>query len=139
MIKDIVVNLGVGQREGSAGDYAISVANALKVHITAIAFAYDPLDLVSQLGYVATEVMKEQWRDYKGEAQAVLDRFLEIASRIGVSAEPLMLNASFASAGDRFSRIARRFDLVVVDQAESDQKTARRRLSKAHYSIPVGQ
>ncbi len=58
MIKDIVVNLGVGQREGSAGDYAVSVANALNAHITAIALAYDPLDLVSQLGYVATEVMK---------------------------------------------------------------------------------
>ncbi len=56
MIKDIIVNLGVGQRKGSAGDYAVSVANALKAHITAIAFAYDPLDLVSRLGYVATEV-----------------------------------------------------------------------------------
>lgn len=122
MIKDIVVNLGVGQREGSAGDYAVSVANALKAHITAIAFAYDPRDLVSQLGYIAAEVMKEQWRDYKGEAQAVLDRFMEVASRTGVSAEPLMLNTSFASASDRFGIIARRFDLVVVDQAEPDQK-----------------
>ncbi len=122
MIKDIVVNLGVGQRKGSAGDYAVSVANVLKAHITAIAFAYDPLDLVSQLGYVATEVMKEQWRDYRGEAQAVLDRFLEVASRTGISAELLMLNTSFASAGDRFGRIARRFDLIIVDQAEPDQK-----------------
>jgi len=120
MIKDIVVNLGVGQRKGSAGDYAVSVANALEAHITAIAFAYDPIDLVSQLGYVATEVMREQWRDYRGEAQAVLDRFLEVASRTGISAEPLMLNTSFASAGDRFGRIARRFDLIVVNQAEPE-------------------
>ncbi len=122
MIKDIVVNLSVGQREGCARDYAVSVANALKAHITAIAFVYDPLDLISQLGYVATDVMKEQWRDYNGEAQAVLDRFMEVASRTGVSAEPLMLNTSFASASDRFGIIARRFDLVVVGQAEPDQK-----------------
>ena len=36
MIKDIVVNLNVGDKANSARDYAISVAAALDAHLTGI-------------------------------------------------------------------------------------------------------
>ncbi len=50
MIKDIVVNLSVGERGSSAGDYAVSVAAAFDAHLTGIAFVYDPIVPVSRRG-----------------------------------------------------------------------------------------
>lgn len=123
MIRDIVLNLTADKEGSRATEYAISVAGALDAHIAGIAFAFDPFDLVSHLGYIATDVVEEQWRDYKAEAQAALDRFSKLASQAGVSAEPMMLKASFAGVGERFGAIARRFDLAVVDQANPDGST----------------
>ena len=123
MIKDIVLNLSAKKSGSRAIEYAVSMASTLEAHIAGIAFVYDPFDLVSHLGYIATDVVQEQWRDYKAEAQAALDRFSQLASRAGVSAEPMMLRASFASVGDRFGEIARRFDLSVVDQVNSESNT----------------
>lgn len=123
MIKDIVLNLSAEKSGGRAIEYAVSMASTLEAHIAGIAFVYDPFDLVSHLGYIATDVVEEQWRDYKAEAQAALDRFSQLASRAGVSAEPMMLRASFAGVGDRFGAIARRFDFAVVDQANPGSNT----------------
>lgn len=123
MIRDIVLNLTADKEGSRATEYAISVAGALDAHIAGIAFAFDPFDLVSHLGYIATDVVEEQWRDYKAEAQAALDRFSKLASQAGVSAEPMMLKASFAGVGERFGAIARHFDLAVVDQANPDGST----------------
>jgi nucleotide-binding universal stress UspA family protein len=123
MIKDIVVNLSADKGERPAADYAISVATALEAHIAGVAFVYDPFDLVSHLGYIATDVVEAQWRDYKAEAQAAFDRFSQAASRVGVSAEPMMLRTSFAGVGGSFGTIARSFDLAVVDQATPDSST----------------
>ena len=50
MIKDIVVNLSVSEGGSPAGDYAVSVADALKAHLAAIAFVYDPIIPVSGAG-----------------------------------------------------------------------------------------
>lgn len=123
MIKDIVLNLSAEKSGSRAVDYAISMAGTLQAHIAGIAFVYDPFDLISHLGYIATDVVEEQWRDYKAEAQAALDRFSHLASRAGVSAEPMMLRTSFAGVGERFGAIARRFDLAIVDQANPESST----------------
>ena len=40
MVKDIIVNLSVGERPGPAGDYAISVAAAFDAHLAGLAFIY---------------------------------------------------------------------------------------------------
>ena len=120
MIKDIVVHLSADKGGSPATDYAVSVATTLEAHIAGITFVYDPFDLVSHLGYIATDVVEAQWRDYKAEAKATLDRFSQAASRAGVSAEPVMIRSSFAGVGDRFGMIARRFDLAVVAQAKPE-------------------
>jgi nucleotide-binding universal stress UspA family protein len=123
MIKDIVVNLGVGEGGSYAGDYAVSVADALEAHLTAIAFIYDAVVPVAATGYIPPEVIETQQRDSEAAAKAALDRFSAAASRTGISAEPTRLAASFAGAGEQFSLIARRFDLVVVGQAEPQKDT----------------
>jgi nucleotide-binding universal stress UspA family protein len=123
MIKDIVVNLSVTGGGGPAGDYAVSIASALEAHLAAIAFVYDPIVPISGTGYIPPEVIETQQADNEAAAKAAIDRFAEASRRAGLSAEPLTLSASLAGAGDQFGRIARRFDLAVVGQAEPETST----------------
>jgi nucleotide-binding universal stress UspA family protein len=123
MIKDIVVNLNVAKGGGPAGDYAISIAGAFDAHLTGIAFVYDPIVPVSATGYIPAEVIERQQSDNESYAKAAIDRFGQATARAGLSAEPLTINASLAGAGEHFARIARRFDLAVVGQAEPRTST----------------
>jgi nucleotide-binding universal stress UspA family protein len=120
MIKDIVVNLSVNQEGGPAGGYAVSVAAAFDAHLTGIAFIYDPIVPVSGMGYIPAEVIESQQADNETSAKAALDRFAEATRRAGLSAEPLTLTASLSGAGEQFGRIARRFDLAIVGQADPE-------------------
>jgi nucleotide-binding universal stress UspA family protein len=120
MIKDIVVNLGIGERGSPAGDYAVSVADAFGAHVVGVSFLYDPIVPVSATGYIPAEVIETQRTDNEAAAKAAVDRFAAAASRAGVSAEQVTLSASLAGAGDTFGRIARRFDLAIVGQAEPE-------------------
>lgn len=120
MIKDIVVNLNLGENGGPAGDFAISIASAFDAHLTGVAFIYDPVVPVSGTGYVPAEVIETQQADNEAATKAALDRFNAAAQRAGIAAEPMSINASFAGAGEQFGRIARRFDLAVVGQAEPE-------------------
>jgi nucleotide-binding universal stress UspA family protein len=116
MIKDIVVNLSIREDGGVVGDYAVSVADTLGAHIAGIAFVFDPIVPISGTGYVPAEVIETQLADNQAAAKAAIDRFAATTARTGVSAEPITLGAS--GAGDQFARIARRFDLAIVGQAE---------------------
>ena len=132
MIKDIVVNLSVGEGGSPTGDYAVSVASALKAHLAGIAFAYNPGTeyysgdpiyypddpVVSGTGYIPVEVIDGMRRDNEVAAKVAIDRFAKATSRANVSAQPRALSATFARAGAQFGRIARRFDLAIVGQTE---------------------
>jgi len=118
MVKDIVVNLSVREDGGNVGDYAVSVADALGAHIVGIAFLYDPIVPISGTGYIPAEIIDTQVADNQDAAKAAIDRFNAATARTGVSAETVTLSASAAGAGDQFARIARRFDLAIVPQAE---------------------
>ena len=134
MIKDIVVNLSIGEGERPAAGYAVSLASALEAHITGIALVYDPVVPMSELGYHPREAINaidRLRRDYEVAAQAAIDQFAKAASRAGVSAEPLTLNASFDDAGNQFGRIARRFDLAVVDQAEPEPRAVEEKIAES--------
>ncbi len=121
IVKDIVVNLSVAEGGGFAGDFAVSVASALDAHLTGIAFVYDPVVPVAATGYIPPEVIETQQRDSQAAAKAAINRFTAAATRAGIAAEPTMLPASFAGAGDQFGLIARRFDLAIVGQTEPEK------------------
>lgn len=118
MIKDIVVNLGIDERTNAAGDYAVSVAAAFDAKLVGIAFRYDPIAPIASIGYVPANAIETQEREGRAAAQAAIDRFRAASKRAGLAAEPRMLSASAAGVGTQFGRIARRFDLAVVGQAE---------------------
>ena len=123
MIKDIVVNLSVSERQGHpAEDYAISMAGALGAHITGIAFIYDAyIPLVYPLmsyGEAPAEVKDALKREKVALAKEAAGRFTKATSLAGVSAESLTLSTTFAGSVDQFGRIARRFDLAIIGQVE---------------------
>ena len=120
MIKDLVVNLSASDGADPASDYAISVADAFRAHAFGIAFAYEPILPPSVMGGLPPEIIESQRAEGENAATAVIARFEESARRAGLSAKSRMIPTSLAGAADVFGRIARRFDLSVVGQAEPD-------------------
>jgi nucleotide-binding universal stress UspA family protein len=120
MVKDIIVNLSVTKEGSVVGKYAVSVAAALEAHLTGVAFIYDPVVPISGAGYIPAEVIEIQREDNETAADAAIKSFTTATDQAGISAEPLITNASLAGAGDHFARMARRFDLAIVGQAEPE-------------------
>ena len=135
MIKDIVVNLSVGEGVHPTGDYAVSVASALEAHIAGIAFVYEVIVPMGRMGYSPAEVIDALQYDNEVAAKAAIDRFAKATSRAGVSAESLTRSVNFASAGDQFGRIARRFDLAIVGQAEPEPSAVEEKIAEGACSI----
>ena len=120
MVKDIIVNLSVTKEGSLVGKYAVSVAAALQAHLTGVAFIYDPVVPISGAGYIPAEVIETQREDNETAAEAAIKSFTAATDQAGISAEPLMTSASLAGAGDRFARMARRFDVAIVGQAQPE-------------------
>ena len=131
MIKDIVANLSVGVSRDVATDFAVSVAATLDSHLTGIAFRYEPLvPLTDRYGFPA-EVMDSQRVENEKRAKAAMAAFEEAARRAAVSAQSRMLDVPVASAPDVFAKVARRFDLAIMGQAEPDTPALERLLVEA--------
>jgi nucleotide-binding universal stress UspA family protein len=76
-------------------------------------------------------VIESQERDSKAAAKAAIDRFTAASDRAGISADALAVNASLSGVGETFSRIARRFDLSIVGQAEPDKSAVEEVIAEA--------
>jgi nucleotide-binding universal stress UspA family protein len=123
MIKDIIVNLSVTKDGSNVGNYAVSAAAALQAHLTGVAFIYDPVVPISDGGYIPAEVIEDQRADNQTAAETAIKSFTTATDRAGISAEPMMPSASLARAADQFARMARRFDLAIVGQAQAEMST----------------
>jgi nucleotide-binding universal stress UspA family protein len=115
MIKDILVNLGLGAQD-PAGTYAISVAEQFEAHLVGIAVSYEPVIPGSVMGGVLPELIEGQRAESNKRANAAAARFEQAAKRAGISMETRIITASVSGASDQIGRIARRFDFVVVGQ-----------------------
>jgi hypothetical protein len=120
MIKDVIVNLGLGERD-PAGEVAISVAEQFQAHLLGLAFAYEPIIPGTLMGSIPAEFIEQQRSESTGKAKAAIARFDESARRAGISYEHRMLDATLSSASDHLGRLGRRFDIVVVGQPERDR------------------
>jgi nucleotide-binding universal stress UspA family protein len=119
MIKDIVVNLGLGERD-PAGDFAIALAQKFEAHVAGIVFSFEPVIPGTVMGGIPPEFIETQRIEADKKAHMAAQRFETNAKRAGVSAEHRILTESIAGAADQFERIGRRFDLVVVGQPDPD-------------------
>jgi nucleotide-binding universal stress UspA family protein len=120
MIKDIIVNLGLGDKD-PAGNFAVSIAEAYDAHVLGVAFSYEPIIPGSVMGGIPPEFIESQRAESDKKAKAAATRFEQLAKREEISYETRILSTSIAGASDELSRMGRRFDLVVVGQAEHDK------------------
>ncbi len=120
MIKDLIVNLGLGAKD-PAGNYAISIAETFSAHVLGVAFSYEPVIPGSVMGGIPPEFIESQRAESDKAAKDAVARFQKAAELAGVSAETRILSASVAGAADQIGRLARRFDLVVVGQPAREQ------------------
>ena len=95
MIKDIVVNLGLGERD-PAGDFAISVAETFGAHLLGMAFIYDPVIPGSVMGGIPPEFIESQRAESEKAVRTAVARFEQAAKRAGISYETRSSNASIA-------------------------------------------
>lgn len=123
MIKDLIVNLGLGAHD-PAGDFAVSIAEKFEAHVLGVAFMYDPVIPGSVMGGIPPEFIDSQRRESQKKAEAAIAHFEQLAKRVGVSYEIRKLEASVSGAADRLGHLARRFDIVVVGQPEREKTAA---------------
>jgi nucleotide-binding universal stress UspA family protein len=125
MIKDIVVNLSLGEGRDSAADYAISVADAFGAHLAGVSFIYDPVIPATVMGGgIPAELIESQRRENETAASDAAARFETAAKRAGISFEVRKTDASTAGGADRFARFARRFDIAIAGQARPNGSIA---------------
>ena len=115
MIKDIIVNLALGENDPAA-EFAVSVAETFQAHVLGLAFSYEPIIPGSVMGGIPPEFIESQRAESDKKANAAIARFEAFAKRAGVSAESRLLNASLSGASDMLGRLARRFDLASIAQ-----------------------
>ena len=120
MIKDIIVNLGLGVRD-YAGDFALSVAETFGAHVVGVAFTYDPIIPGLVMGGIPPSFIDSQRAESEKKTRVAIGRFEQAAKRAGISAERLALSASISDASEQLGRMARRFDLAVVGQPEPEK------------------
>jgi nucleotide-binding universal stress UspA family protein len=131
MIKDIVVNLPVDTKHDVTTDFAASMAGAFNAHLAAIAFVHRPVVPGSLLDGATAGIIQAQRTAAKNAAQAAIAKFEETARRNALSAESRWLDSDYAGIADLFARIARRFDISVVAQAEPDTLGPERMIAEA--------
>ena len=120
MIKDLIVNLGLGDRD-PAGDYAISIASTFDAHVLGVGLAYEPVIPGSVMGGIPPEFLETQRAEAEKSARAAMTRFEAAAKLAGISYETRLISSSVSGAADQIGRLSRRFDLAVVGQPKRDQ------------------
>lgn len=120
MIKDIVVNLGLGDND-PAGQFAVSLAERLEAHVLGVAFAYEPIIPGTVMGGIPPEIIESQRTESNERARNAAARFEALAKRSSLSAETRLPSVSVSRAAEQLSQLARRFDLTIVGQPDRDK------------------
>jgi nucleotide-binding universal stress UspA family protein len=132
MLKDIIVNLSLGNRQDGAADFALSVANTFDAHLAAVAFRYWFELPGTIIGATALAAIAEAQRleTEQGAAQAVA-RFEQAAKRAGVAIDCRAPETNLAGAVGMFSEFARTYDLTIVRQPDADNPGPEELLAEA--------
>ena len=83
MIKDIVVNLSLGDRRDPAAEFAVSAAATLDAHVAGVAFVYDPFVPAMEMGVIPSDLIDMQREENERLSANAIGRFDEIARRNG--------------------------------------------------------
>jgi nucleotide-binding universal stress UspA family protein len=122
-IKDLLVNLATGIADDATIAYAISLAQTFDAHLAGVAFVNDVIPPAMLAGEVPPTWIEELHAEAQAAAQAAVEKFEEAVKRAGISAQTACLPAGVTDPAELFGRMARRFDLSVVRQAEPGKAT----------------
>src|ERR1700738_984369 len=123
MVKDIIVNLDVHGSHNVAADFAISVARIFNAHLSATGFAYEAAVPGSLFDRAAVEAIETQRQRWETAARTAIDRFEQAARGGGLSVESHLVKSDPDRAAEIFARLARRFDVAVLTQAEPEKSS----------------
>jgi nucleotide-binding universal stress UspA family protein len=124
MLKDLVVHLTSGAEQQHAADYAISIGAAFDAHVAGVAIALEPVIPATITGTIPVDIIESQRTENARAAQEAIDRFQAAAQRAGIAAETRLLDGTLSGSADTFARLARRFDLAILGQAERGKTAA---------------
>lgn len=120
MIKDILLKVESDKSRDPALHYAVTVAEAFDAHLACIAFG----DLANMPSFMMprlpTDALAEILADSERSARAAVERFEMAAQRSRISTEHHLVTQGGLSPGEAFAAMARRFDLSVLQQSETD-------------------
>lgn len=118
MIKDILVNLGVGKPHDVACDYAISVAALFGAHLSARAMACKLPVGGSILDGASADFIDSFTAERRTAAEKAKTSFDERCRRAGIRADSSVVTDYVADVAQIFAENARHYDLSVVAQEE---------------------
>jgi nucleotide-binding universal stress UspA family protein len=122
-MKDLLVNLATGIADDATIAYAISLAQTFDAHLNGVAFASDAVPPAMLVGEVPPTWIEEFHKEAQTAAQAAVEKFEAAVERAGIPAQAAWLPATLTGPAELFGRMARRFDLSVVRQAEPGKTT----------------
>src|SRR6202162_6174676 len=123
-MKDLLVNLATGISDDTTIAYAISLAQTFDAHLNGVAFASDAVPPAMLAGEVPPAWIEELHQEAQTAAQAAVEKFEAAVKRAGIPAQAAWLPATLTGPAELFGRMARRFDLSVVRQAEPGKTTS---------------
>src|ERR1700730_13808265 len=123
MIKDLLVHLATGIDDDATLDYALSLARSVDAHAAGLAFAYEAVPAAMLVDDVPPAWFEDFRKEAEDAAKAAVGKFNDAARRAGIAVEARWMTSSFVGTADVFGRIALRFDLSVVRQAEPEKST----------------
>jgi nucleotide-binding universal stress UspA family protein len=120
MIKDMLVNLLIGDDQNATADFAITVARVFNSHLTGVALSVDPFVPGSIFEDTSAAAVATYWEEEKENAKVAASKFEKALTGTGVSGEARVMNVSAVGVGETFGRLARKYDLSVVSQPRND-------------------
>ena len=121
MITDVVVNLPVTGSD-VVTPFAASVAGYFGAHLTGVAFVYEPVVPMAEIGAaVPQRLIDEQLAESRQRAQSAADRFRFEVRGEDISTSVRQIEASPDAAPRKFAEIARAFDMAIVGQVNREK------------------
>lgn len=113
-IKDLLLLLKPGPQGEGATQFALSVAQTMGAHLTAVGVAVELAPPTSFIGDYPYRAMAEVARNAKAALEAA---YSVLAAASAVPGELVIIQAAPGEARQRFARLARRYDLTIAAQS----------------------
>jgi nucleotide-binding universal stress UspA family protein len=121
-IKDVL--LLADSKSSKAGAYAVSLASKFDAHLTAAGLVLD-LTSPNAREVLSYDVFVSVAENQKSAMRRELESFAQEARLNDVHTEVEVISAPLGTARQALARLARRFDLAVVEQSDVDRKRDR--------------